>query len=218
MDLKQYKTLALQTESKPAALAVHPIGLHRALTVCIEAAEMLNLLKRTMFYGKELSEVQFHGKLADIVNACMSLANDVRGLKDPNSGMVPYLKNEEKADAKNLNLRIAHGGIGIFTEAGEVLEQVRACLETGLYDKVNLAEEVGGDIPWYQAVIYDEADIDPEEALERNIGKLQGRYKTGEFTQEEAINRDVAAERQILEGKRGKGAKRAKNNVESAGA
>jgi len=204
MNLKEYQVRALETESKPSALAVNPIGLHRTLTICIAAANMLNLIKRSMFYAKELPQMEFHQHLAKIVSSSVSLANDVAGLPDPNSGMLPYLDGEDKAAAANLNLRLAHGAIGIFTEAGETLEQLLHNLETGTFDKVNLAEEVGGDIPWYQAVIFDEAGIDPEEALDRNIQKLQdkqkGRYKAGTFSSEEAVNRDTTAERQLLEG------------------
>jgi NTP pyrophosphatase (non-canonical NTP hydrolase) len=43
--------------------------------------------------------------------------------------------------------------------------------------------------------------IDPKVAMQRNIDKLDARYKTGKFSATEALNRDLTVERQKLEGK-----------------
>ncbi len=44
---------------------------------------------------------------------------------------------------------------------------------------------------------------DFERILDRNIAKLDGRYNKGKFNKEQAVNRDLDAERKILESKDG---------------
>ena len=65
------------------------------------------------------------------------------------------------------------------------------------FDIVNLLEE-NGDINWYQAIMMDALGGDWEQILETNIKKLRKRFPD-KFTNEDANNRDLDAEREILE-------------------
>lgn len=97
-------------------------------------------------------------------------------------------------------LRLLHGAIGVGTEGGELLDQVKKHLYYGkALDKANVMEECG-DVLWYVAVALDAVGFTMEEAMERNIGKLRARYP-GNFTTEAALNRDLEAERKTLEKK-----------------
>ena len=94
--------------------------------------------------------------------------------------------------------RIDHAVRGIATETGELLDMLKKHINYGKdFDRVNAIEEVG-DVFWYLAIICDELGISFEEAQRINIRKLKKRY--GEkYSNEKAINRDVSAERALLE-------------------
>lgn len=93
---------------------------------------------------------------------------------------------------------ILHAAIGMCTEAGELLD---ACKKSVIYgktfDEVNGDEEVG-DLLWYVALYCFQRNLTFEQLFEQNIAKLQARYPD-KFTEEAALNRDIPAEREILE-------------------
>jgi NTP pyrophosphatase (non-canonical NTP hydrolase) len=96
------------------------------------------------------------------------------------------------------NIRILHAAIGLATEAGEVQDALKKHLFYGKpLDKVNLAEEMG-DIFWYMAILADSLDVSFDEIQNKNIAKLKARYGA-KFTEAAALNRDLDAERKILE-------------------
>jgi NTP pyrophosphatase (non-canonical NTP hydrolase) len=66
-------------------------------------------------------------------------------------------------------------------------------------DVVNCKEEIG-DLFWYMAILFRELDLDLNEILQINNDKLDKRYGR-KFSEEAANNRDLKAERDILEGK-----------------
>lgn len=94
--------------------------------------------------------------------------------------------------------RLLHAGFGLSTEAGEFLDALKKHIFYGKeLDRVNLKEEMG-DLFWYLAIACDELDVEFESLMETNIAKLKARY--GEkFTEQRAENRDLSAERTILE-------------------
>lgn len=103
-------------------------------------------------------------------------------------------------------LRLLHAAMGICTEGGELVDQLKKHIFYGApLDRVNLFEEAG-DCSWYLRVLADElADLARgkcsfEEMIDRNIAKLKVRYPE-KFTEEAARNRNLAAERKVLEGR-----------------
>lgn len=96
------------------------------------------------------------------------------------------------------NQRLLHAGIGLASEAGEVLDALKKHVFYGAeLDRVNLSEEVG-DIFWHCALIADELGVSFSDIMETNIAKLKLRYGD-KFTEEAANNRDLEAEREVLE-------------------
>lgn len=101
-------------------------------------------------------------------------------------------------------LRMLHAFIGIATEAGELLDALKKHIFYGKgLDIVNVEEELG-DLDWYQSIAIHALRLNRyntswEQIWEKNIAKLQARYPD-KFTSESAVNRDLAAERAILEG------------------
>ncbi len=96
------------------------------------------------------------------------------------------------------NAPMLHGTIGVMTEAGELLDCVKKHLYYGKpLDDTNAKEEIG-DILWYLAQICNAKSWSMEEIMQANIDKLRARYPE-KFTEDNAINRDLDAERQALE-------------------
>lgn len=96
------------------------------------------------------------------------------------------------------NVQLLHAAMGIVTEAGEVLDQLKKSFFYGReIDEVNLKEELG-DLFWYMAVMANSLNISFEEAMRINTEKLRARYSE-KFSEEAALTRNLEAERKILE-------------------
>jgi len=96
--------------------------------------------------------------------------------------------------------RLLHGVIGLVTEAGELVEAIMNHVIDGKpLDLVNIGEEVG-DSFWYEALILTVTNSDPSVVARHNIEKLLLRFPD-KFTEENALVRDIVAERRALEGK-----------------
>jgi len=93
---------------------------------------------------------------------------------------------------------LIHGALGAATEAGEILEQVRNCLSQGNdVDMDNVREEIG-DLLYYLARLADVSDTTLLEEMQRNNSKLRERFPD-EFSTEDALDRDVDSEREVME-------------------
>lgn len=99
---------------------------------------------------------------------------------------------------KGIDINLLHGALGISTEAGELLDQIKKHIFYGSeLDIVNIKEELS-DVFWYVALICNEFGWAFDEIQELNIRKLQARYPE-KFTEEKALNRDLEKERNVLE-------------------
>lgn len=123
-----------------------------------------------------------------------------------------YLKNAMRTDLKdqyeNIRIRLdnkqsarlVHALLGIGGESGELQDQLKRHLVYGKdLDIVNLKEELG-DLMWYCALALDEIGSSFDEVMAMNIAKLRARFPGG-FTEEKAVNRDIEAERKVMEEK-----------------
>lgn len=94
--------------------------------------------------------------------------------------------------------RLEHAMYGLVTESGEFADAIkRAKIYGKTLDKVNLAEECG-DILWYMSLALKDLGLSYEEVMDVNIKKLKKRFPE-KYTDENALNRDLDAERKILE-------------------
>jgi NTP pyrophosphatase (non-canonical NTP hydrolase) len=111
----------------------------------------------------------------------------------------PSLMNRDvqPSEAKRID-RLLHALFGMCTEAGEAQDMLKKHLMYGkAFDAVNILEECGDSL-WYIALALDACGFTMEQAMERNIAKLRTRYPE-QFTEDAAINRDLDAERKVLE-------------------
>lgn len=92
----------------------------------------------------------------------------VRALVKPGAAIVDSLTPE--------NAHLAHMGMGISGEAGELLDAIKkAVIYNKPLDRVNVVEELG-DLEFYMQGLRDALGITREEVLEANIAKLGKRY------------------------------------------
>lgn len=93
---------------------------------------------------------------------------------------------------------LLHAGIGLATESGEFLDQLKKHIFYGReLDEVNLREELG-DAQWYLALACHYLDYGMEAMMEDNLRKLQSRFPN-RFTKEGAIVRDLEKERKAFQ-------------------
>ena len=96
-------------------------------------------------------------------------------------------------------IRMLHSAMGLCTEAGEVMDQLKKHIFYGKdLDEKNLFEEIG-DLFWYCAVMADTLGVSFERIQRANFDKLKARY--GEkFSKDRALNRDLEKEDNALTG------------------
>lgn len=91
-----------------------------------------------------------------------------------------------------------HMVLGMQTEVAEIADAYKKHMAYGKeLDLVNVKEELG-DVTWYIANLCNIHGWDLRDILETNIKKLEARYPE-KFTNENAINRDLEKEREVLE-------------------
>lgn len=154
-------------------------ALFAALSEFIAAAERLDKMKKSLFYGRDLPE---------------------EALGDP---IDQFVGEANTPETHHFDPDILHGIIGIATEAGELVEALvkatfsppGAAAET--FDLVNMAEEVG-DVFWYQAILARKAGMSFDQIQRMVIDKLRLRFGD-KFTEYDANNRNLDAERQLLD-------------------
>ena len=106
---------------------------------------------------------------------------------------VPY-----SAEHNMMVARAIHGCLGLMSEVGEVADALKKhIIYDRALDEINMMEE-SGDISWYQALMLSAVKKGMQEALDKNIAKLKQRFGD-KFDYDAVINRDLAAERRILE-------------------
>lgn len=90
--------------------------------------------------------------------------------------------------------RLEHAIIGVITEAGELMDEIK---EVKIYgrslDRQHLIEETG-DLMWYLALLADELGVSFEEIWEKNINKLRIRYPE-KFSEDRGMNKDSDKEK-----------------------
>ena len=95
--------------------------------------------------------------------------------------------------------RLLHAGMGCVTESGELMDQLKRHIVYGKpIDLVNFQEELG-DMLWYIQLACLVMGVTLEELLEQNMRKLRVRFGD-KFDFGKVLDRDLAAERQALEG------------------
>lgn len=187
MTFKQFQQDAIRTESVIEKATVNPALFGEIINLAIISSELMDVMKKHIYYGKPIDRAVMANRLRE--------AQETVGV---------LLYGETAADAEikvdlpaSVDLRVMHAIIGKFTESGELVEALAKSLDGEPLDLVNIGEELGDD-QWYNAILADAAGFDMNAVQDTVINKLKTRYP-GKFTTEAANDRDLGAERAVLE-------------------
>lgn len=177
------ETLAKQDEAQRTR---HFTDLVAPLEESIYCGIHSDRIKREIFYKDPNAKERYGNNINDY----LTKLSDARNLQKHN----PISLTQEETD-------LYHAALGISSEVAEInLAIFETLLAGAVLDTVNMKEEVG-DILWYLAIICRACGFDFEDCMKANIDKLnKKRYKNG-FTTDDALNRDLDGEREILQSK-----------------
>lgn len=195
LDVKVFQEQAEEVDQRDGYVAIrsrlqdNDKLLFNALRDCAIMANRIDAFKKVVAYGLDPESEKGREKLGKIDDKITHLENI----------------NEEKLDYKPLQdetfARLVHYYLGVFSEAGELIEALIAGIETGNMDLVNLREE-HGDIFWYLARASRTIGSTFEHEMFLNNKKLNGERYAGGYSDNKAIDRRVDVEREILEEKK----------------
>lgn len=201
MDSKTYIDNATRTESLIHSVEFGTVSLHALMGACIVSAELIDMAKKNIFYGKQIDADKW-SVFSTTLMMLGAMLDEMRTrehvLKDDEDGLAALKDCLPNISLNNLNPRLLHAAIGLTTESAEILKAISSQFEGAGLDAINVAEEIG-DLEWYKAIALDELGADEAQIRERNIAKLKARFPN-KFEASRAINRDLDAERSILEG------------------
>jgi len=185
-NLDKFVEDAIRTESRVVDIGTDFAFLKQLLEAQIFLGNILDQIKKNVFYGKPFKEGE--GSVEELVQQSQER------LEEMLKGTV--LKT---SIVNVINPRVFHGIVGIATESTELLEAMHSAIydREGDLDSVNVGEEMG-DLDWYKAILCDELNISWDTSLTTVITKLRKRFPD-KFDTNKAINRDLKAERVILE-------------------
>lgn len=183
----------LQLSARTAAELEHPrrdvfktdADLCSQLLPVMAAGRMADYTKRCVFYREDVAKTQERAEKGN--NELGLLSEAIEVMRDENSQKLLGLTR----------IDLIHAALGLISEAGEILEEVvESYADDRPVDLTNIREELG-DAEWYQALGLRASDATFESVAEQNIEKLRIRYPE-KFTSENALNRDLQAEKQAL--------------------
>ena len=174
MDQQEYLAASERTEKKfPEGMVLtgeHQVIFNFLTDDLITIGEGMDNMKRHLIYGADL------------------------GIKAPQSELMPAAKKLDPMTAELL-----HAALGKVTESIEFFDMMLNHVKRGTpLDVANAIEEVG-DGMWYDAMGLRLLGSSFDQAAQINIDKLKARFPD-KFTSENALNRDLVVEREILEG------------------
>lgn len=141
---------------------------------CIAYLQELDKIKKALFYGREFEHPNVDGESVEAAQLFAALGG-----------------------TREQDIDTVHAILGKATEAGELLEALKLGMDGQALDRTNLMEELG-DGQWYDAILANALGFTFEEVQQININKLRARFPD-KFTEYDAQNRNLGAERKVLE-------------------
>lgn len=161
----------------------------------------IELATRTVsdqFHGKDIAKFEEATFAGETVNNLFTEVIAVSNAVDVLKKFLYYGKLVEdlptapfELDLQAVDPDILHAVLGVISESGELLQAL------GNNDKLNMVEE-GGDFLWYLALLFKKLETTFPKVMAKNIAKLEARYPTDKFSQQDAVNRDLEKETTAL--------------------
>lgn len=102
------------------------------------------------------------------------------------------------AELGRYDMNVMHMLMGLTTEIGELTDLFKKHYAYGRALDIHSVGEELADTMWYICNLCTLMNINLNHELAKNIAKLKIRYPE-KFTEEDALNRDLEAERKVLE-------------------
>jgi len=211
MDKKEFQKLAIRTESIVEQIQMRGDKLSNFISLLIlhsQTVDLLDKYKKNIFYGEDIDEEQFKKDL-------ISISHTVDALKIVGNYELTVSDNPLNTYYQlDIDPRVFHALLGTITEHGEISEALSRGFDDfkdmiigSTYntknvvnvkiDLINICEELG-DSDWYKALFYEATNISWDTVQEMIIKKLEIRFADKIFTEDEAKERDLVAERELL--------------------
>lgn len=182
MNIQEYLVESARTYSTMQDASMN--NQHAAIGIFTETGELLDIFKKNLWYGKEIDLVNFKEELGDIM---WYVAMMYRYYK-VNVGILEY----HTETPLKLVIKIAQESTGLLHAVDD---------EHHIADDENTAEWVAIMLDSIVAIVQHLAltmcNATLEDVFQTNINKLRTRYPE-KFTSENAINRDLDAEHNVL--------------------
>lgn len=182
-DLQLYVQDAIRTESRIEHVHTNVPNLLLIMRIFVATGNLLDDLKKNIYYNKPIDDSKW-----------LTQVEEIRQLS------THITTNPATFDKSNVHIdpRTFHAIVGLATESAELIEAVLSSLDQNIeLDTVNIREELF-DVIWYLLLCHDALDKNINGTIKMGFDKLKQRYPY-KFTSEAAINRDIQAERDILE-------------------
>jgi hypothetical protein len=190
MDFVKYYALALRTASQTVD-AKHDV-LHAAMGLVTESAELIDALKKHHAYGRPIDWVNLREEIGDVLwylpLLCRGLVIDPVAIRSNPAGPVLRCAPPTFDDV----LKVASG---LMAHASMILTSA-----TGITSMPLERTTVERTLSVLDTLAAGYLGTTLDEVGEINIAKLRARYRD-KFTTEAALNRNLDAERAILEGR-----------------
>lgn len=174
-----------------------------------ETTGIQRLVGEKFFYEDKVYVIDSleYGIVHDVVGLCVSesVGDEQITPEEYHEGVLKTESVDFDAISRRLSntetIRLLHAAIGMVTEAGEFIDQLKKHVYYGKpLDKVNLAEEIG-DTQWYANIGLSALGTTMRAVMRTNLRKLALRYRGKKFSETHAQDRNLAAEREVLESK-----------------
>jgi hypothetical protein len=187
MDAKTFNENVIKTESTIDAVNIPMPVFVSLMEAIIALGTNVDMVKKNVFYGKPVDSDKWK---RNIITATNQLLDHATYFDSPD--------NNQDTPIANLNPRMFHAAIGMYTESVEMIEALlKSVINVSPLDTVNFMEEISDSL-WYAAIASDETNIGIDQCMDTVIKKLKARYPD-KFDSDAAVTRDLNAERRILE-------------------
>lgn len=163
------------------AKVVQGLCSHHFFTHLVDGEYFYIVLDNAISIGTDMDAIKkalFYGKVSD--------STQTPGLDALQCGISPH---------------VVHAILGLFTESVELLERLKLMLAAPEQDhKLNLVEELG-DLDWYAQLLRTHLGVTSGELRATNARKLFRRYPDRVFAATQALQRDLFAEQEALDGR-----------------
>jgi NTP pyrophosphatase (non-canonical NTP hydrolase) len=99
-----------------------------------------------------------------------------------------YQQSARRTVRRDVDDNMLNAVLGLCGETGEIADELKKARFQGhAFDYDKMVKEAG-DVLWYLSLLCDELEVSLEEVAQKNVAKLEKRYKDG-FTVFESVER-----------------------------